>query len=245
MKKLLCLLLCSVSVTAFGQDKTLYKFNVLKTRSGMRSSFEDHWKVHMEKFHKITDKRIVYEVTSGSNIGTYKIVEGPISYSDINIVLPNKKEHELDLEKTFSRQLGPGSSTLYNWIDTLSHQGNTKTEEFLVTSTVLKDGKAEEYLAELRRAVIINNKLNIPYSTNVYVKQQAGSSPNIVTMRNLVDGFKELDSDFLPVNSNQVRDEYIKVFGHEAWDKRTKLLVEDIVSREQHFEKFRPDLSSK
>ena len=245
MKILLCLLLCSVSVAVFGQDKTLYKFNVLKTRSGMRSSFEDHWKVHMEIFHKISDKRIVYEVSSGPENGTYKIVEGPISLSDMDIILPNKKEHELDLENTFSRQLKPGSTSLYSWVDTLSHQGNTKTEELLVTSTVLKDGKTGEYLAELRRAVLINNKLNIPYNTNVFLKEQAGTSPTIVTMKNLVDGFKELDSDFLPVNNNLVREEYIKEFGQEAWKKRTKLLVEDVVSREQHFEKFRPDLSSK
>ena len=245
MKKLLCLLLCSVSAAVFGQDKTLYKFNMLKTRFGTKSSFENRWKAHMDKFHNLNDKRLVYEVASGPDKGSYIIVEGPLSSDEVDKVLPNKKEHELDLDKSFSHQLGPGTSTLYSRVDSLSHPGNSNTEELMVTTTVLKEGKTEEYLAEFSRAVLINTKLNIPYSTNVFIKLQAGSKPSIVTKKNMVDGFKELDNAFLPLNNSPVKDEYIKEFGQEAWDKRAKLLSEDVISREQHFEKYRADLSSK
>jgi hypothetical protein len=50
---------------ANGQGKTLYQVNVLTPRAGMKTAFEDSWKVHLAKFHSISDKRNVYEVVSG------------------------------------------------------------------------------------------------------------------------------------------------------------------------------------
>jgi hypothetical protein len=38
---------------------------------------------------------------------------------------------------------------------------------------------------------------------------------------------------------------YIKKYGQAAWDNRVKLMEDITVSRTQHFEKFRADLSSK
>ena len=67
----------------------------------------------------------------------------------------------------------------------------------------------------------------------------------LVTIRNLKDGFKELEANYFNLPQNGFRDEYVKQYGQDAWDKRQKLLVDDVVSREQHFEKLRRDLSSK
>ena len=102
-----------------------------------------------------------------------------------------------------------------------------------------------EYLTEVRRSVLIQTKLNVPISAYVLIKQQAGSSPTIYGIRNLKDGFKELEANYFNLPPNAFRDAYIKDYGQEAWDKRVKLLVDDRVSQEQHFEKFRADLSSK
>ena len=103
MKKLLCLLLCAATITAFGQGNTLYKINVVKPKAGMKSAFEDSWKMHLNKFHTGTDKRMVYEVISGSESGSYVLVEGPESYADMDKTLATAKEHTLDLEKTLHR----------------------------------------------------------------------------------------------------------------------------------------------
>ena len=110
---------------------------------------------------------------------------------------------------------------------------------------MIKDGKAPEFLTELRRNALINEKIKSPVSVNIWVRQQAGSSPTIVSRRNLKDGYKELDTDYFKMGPDDFKNAYIADYGQEAWDKRLKILVDDVVSREQFFEKMRPDLSSK
>jgi len=246
MKKILFMLLSVATVSVFGQGKTLYTVNVVKPKAGMRSAFEAGWKLHLDKFHKTDDKRMVYEVISGPNLGSYTIIEGPYAYADMDKEKSNAKEHGLDLEKNISpkQELGMMNFT-YRLVDTLSRNGDVKADKFLVTITTVKDGKLGEYLAELRRGTMIGDKLNSPFSANVYVQQQAGSSPTVVTVRNLKNGFKEMEMNYFQLPPNSFRDAYVKEYGQEQWDKRLKLLVDDVVSRVQQFEKLRPDLSSK
>ena len=246
MKKTFFLWLCiAAAFLASGQGKTLYEVNFVKPKAGMKSAFEASWKMHLDKFHKTTDKRMVYEVVSGPESGTYVIVEGPFSYADMDKTLPNSKEHGLDLEKNFTPKLEPGGDNFnVRWADTLSHKGDVKAEKFLLTITVVKDGKMGEVLTEIRRGVLINTKLNSPFSYNTMIKQQAGSNPTIISIRNLGDGYKELEADYFKLPQNGFRDAYIKDYGQEDWDKRVKLLVDNRVSQEQHFEVLRKDLSS-
>jgi hypothetical protein len=229
-----------------GQGNTLYRVNIVKPKAGMKSAFEASWKMHLDKYHKTSDKRNVYEVTSGPELGSYVIVEGPFSYADMDKTIPNTKEHALDLEKNFTPKLEPGSQNfMARWADTLSHNGETKAEKFLLTITMVKDGKMAGYLTEIRRNALISAKLKSPFSYNVLIKQQAGSSPMIISIRHLKDGYKELESNYFQLPQNGFRDAYVAEYGQEAWDKRVKLFVDDIVNREQHFEKIRTDLSSK
>lgn len=161
-------------------------------------------------------------------------------------VNPTAKEHSFDLEKTFTPKLEvTGMNSIYRHADTLSYNGNVKADKYLVSVTVLKNGTAGDYMTELRRNVLVTTKMNSPVSVNVFVKQFSGSSPTIVNSWGLINGFKELDSDFSPNMGTQFKDTYIKDYGQEAWDKRVKLLVDAVVSREQFFEKYRPDLRSK
>ena len=246
MKQLFCLLLCAATVSVFGQGSTLYRVNVVKPKAGMKSAFEASWKIHLDKFHNTTDKRSVYEVTNGSGSGSYVIVEGPISYADMDKANPTAKDHGLDLEKNFTPKLDvTGTNSVFRWADTLSYHGDARADNILVTVTVLKDGKAGEYMTEMRRTALLAEKIKSPFSYTVMVKQFAGSSPTIVTLRNLKNGFKELEADYFKLVPDAFKNAYIADYGQEAWDKRLKLLVDNVVSREQHFEKLRADLSSK
>jgi hypothetical protein len=246
MQRLVLMLLCAATCNAFGQGNTLYQVNLVKPKPGMTSAFETTWKTHRDKFHSKDDKRTVYEITSGPDEGSFIIVEGPFSYADMDKEKTNSKEHGLDLEKNFSPKVEPNNeSALFRWADTLSYNGDAKADKFLVTVTQVKDGKMGEYLTEIRRNATVSANLKSPFSYNVLVKQQAGSSPMLVTIRNLKNGFKELETNYFNLPQNGFRDEYAKLFGQDAWDQRQKLLVDDIISREQHFERLRPDLSSK
>lgn len=243
------MLLCAATLTAFAQNQnnnTLYQVNVLKPKAGMKNAFEESWKIHVAKFHGKDNKRSVFEVTSGPDDGSYVIVEGPFSYADMDKDKPMTKEHDADLDKNFDPKLEPKTSNgLFRWVDSLSLNPQVQAQKFLVTVTQVKNGKMGEYLSEVKRTSTILQNLKSPISLNVLVKQQAGSTPTVVTIRNLKDGFKELEDNYFQMAPNAFRDEYVKTYGQADWDKRVKLLVDDIVSREQHFEKLRTDLSSK
>ncbi len=226
-----------------GQGSTIYKVDMLKPKPGMRDAFEASWKLHMTGYHSTSDKRIVYQVTSGPDNGCYVVVEGPFSYSDMDMVKANAKAHRIDLDKTILPKLEPGSRNFYAyWRDTLSRNIDAKAEKFLITNTVVKNGKMNEYLAEVRRGVLIQDKMNSPISTNRLTVGFAGSKPTLISIRNLKDGYKELEGG---PNNPEFRSTYINVYGQEAWDNRTKIMVDLVESAEMHFQILRPDLSSK
>lgn len=253
MKKTFFLwLFVAAAFIASGQGKTLYTVNFVKPKAGMRSAFEASWKTHLAKFHQATDKRDVYEVMSGPNMGYYHIVEGPISYADMDMAKPNAKEHALDLEKSFFPLLDEKRmNATYRWDDTASFNGKVVAEKFVVTVTHIKYGMQGETIRESRRGSLIQAKINPAsrFSANVYTQLWSGSDPVRVQVRNLKDGFKELETDYYGPNTippNAFKDAYIKEYGQDAWDARGKVLDNNanVQSREQFLMKFRKDLSS-
>jgi hypothetical protein len=255
MKKTFFLwLFFAAAFIASGQGKTLYEVNIVKPKPGMRSTFEAKWKEHLAKFHKSDDKRAVYEVVSGPRNGEYHIVEGPIAYADMDIDRPNGKEHGIDLEKNFSPYLEPNSmNATYRWDDTASFNGKVEADKFQVTVTHVKFGMQMETLREAKRSSLINAKINPAnrFSYNYYVQIWAGSNPVVVTIRNLKDGFKELEQNYYGPNPmanqpNAFRDAYIKDYGYDAWDARQKVLDNNanVASREIFLMIRRKDLSS-
>jgi hypothetical protein len=159
---------------------------------------------------------------------------------------PNTREHRLDLERNFTPKLEPGSQNFKaGRVDTLSHDANVTATKFLVTITVVKDGKMGEYLTELRRMTVLFDKFNGPWSYFNLIKYQAGSNPTIITIRLLKNGYKELEAGYFSYPPDTFRDTYVNEYGQQAWDKRVKLMVDDVISQEEHFEEWRKDLSSK
>jgi hypothetical protein len=253
MKKTFFLwLFLAAAFIANGQGKTLYTVNFVKPKAGQKSAFEASWKLHLAKFHKTSDKRNVYEVMSGPNMGYYHIVEGPISYADMDAQKPMAKEHALDLEKTFFPLLEDARmNATYRWDDTASFNPTVKAEKFLVTVTHVKFGMINETIRESRRSSLINAKINPTsrFSANSYTQIWAGSDPVRVQMRNLKDGFKELETDYYGPNTmapNAFKDAYIKDYGQDAWDARQKVLTDNanVQSREVFIMRLRKDLSS-
>ena len=78
----------------------------------------------------------------------------------------------------------------------------------------------------------------------------SGSDPVIVSIRNLKDGFKELESDYIPNPlANQpdaFKNTYIKDYGQADWDARQKLLNDNanVASREVYLMVLKTGLST-
>ena len=69
----------------------------------------------------------------------------------------------------------------------------------------------------------------------------------LFSIRNLKDGFKSLEQGYFtanPAGTPSFRDDYVKAYGHTAWDDRVKLLEGAVVKTEQYTMRLRKDLSS-
>jgi hypothetical protein len=253
MKK--TIFVCLFMALAFlvnGQGKTLYTVNTVKPKAGQKMAFEAAWKNHLAKFHKNADKRNVYEIVSGKYAGYYQIVEGPIAYADMDAEKPMSKEHMMDLDKNYFPMLeDERMNATYRWDDTASFNPKVKADISLVTVNHIKFGMISETIRESRRGSLINAKINptSPFSWNVYTQLWSGSDPVRVSVRNLKDGFKELESNYYgpnPVGPNAFKDAYIKDYGQDAWDARQKVMDNNanVESREIFMRRFRKDLSS-
>lgn len=239
------------AIVTNGQGKTLYTVNMVTPKAGQREAFETFWKGHLAKFHTTEDKRNVYQIMSGPNNGAYMIVEGPISYADMDMEKANAKEHAMDLDKNFNPKLEDNKMNgTYRFDDTASINPNVKADKFIVNVTHVKSALLTETIRESRRGAMITSKLDTfkRFSSNVYTQIWAGSNPVRVSIRNLKDGFKELESNYFGPNTNPngFRDAYIKEYGFDAWEARSKLLDNNanIESRETYIMKLRRDLSS-
>jgi hypothetical protein len=73
-----------------------------------------------------------------------------------------------------------------------------------------------------------------------------GSNQVTVIIRNLKNGFKDLEppSSPVPPASPTFREAYEKAYGGAAWDDRVKLLDGAVVKSEQYIMRWRKDLSS-
>ena len=136
---------------------------------------------------------------SGAWVGYYQIVEGPISFADMDAEKPMAKDHGLDLDKNYFPMLEDKKMNgTYRWDDTASYNPKVVADKFMVTVNHIKWNVMTETIRESRRGSLINTKINptSPFSANIYTQIWSGSDPVRVQVRNLKDGFKELETDY-------------------------------------------------
>lgn len=245
MRKIFFLLLLAATLNTFGQGKTIYSVSWVKPKIGMVTAFETAWKAHVAKFHNGDDKRTVFEITSGDRSGCYQFIEGPMSFADMDAEKANQSAHDLDYDKTVAPTLAEESgSYYYQYLDSLSFNTDVLANKSVVTLTYIKGGKMGDYRDELKRAVDMNKKIGVPFNNNRYQQMAAGSAPQMASVYNLKDGFKQLEMDYFKDAPN-FRDSYVKIYGIDAWEARIKLLDEIVLKTEVYWRKRRADLSSK
>lgn len=245
MKKIFFLLFLVASLNSFSQGKTIYSVSYVKPKIGMTSAFEAAWKAHVNKFHNGDDKRYVFEILSGDMAGYYAFVEGPMSFADMDVEKTGQTGHDMDYEKTVAPTLAVETGVdYYQYIDSMSINPNVTADKSMVTFTYIKTGRMGDYRDELMRAKAVVSKLNWPQNNYRYQKMNSGSSPVMVSVYNLKDGFKQLEMGYFKDVPN-VRDAYIAMYGFNSWQKRLDLLEEITVKTEVYMRKRRNDLSSK
>ena len=253
MKRLLLMSLAFLTMTVYSQKTDLSTVNSVKPKKGQKMAFEAAYKVHTAKFHKTDEKVSVYEILSGDNEGYYHIVNAGRSYADFDKTRPDAAAHSLDLDKTFFPLLDDTRNGTYRFMDSLSLRPEVEAEAFVVNVNHLKSGlNLNDYRRELSRALKINSAMTTGFfSTLSYTFHEQlwdGSDQVTVSIRNLKDGFKELEPPVTPpiaaAGTPSFRDQYVKIYGYDAWDERVKVLDGAVVKNEQYIMKLRKDLGS-
>lgn len=245
MRKIFFLLMLAACLNSFGQGKTIYSVSYVKPKIGMTSAFENAWKAHVAKYHNGDDKRFVFEILSGDMAGYYSFVEGPMSLADMDVEKPGQTGHDLDYEKTVAPTVANESGIYYyQYVDTLSVNTDVTADKSIVTFTHIKTGKFGDYRDELVRGRAVVTKLKWPFNSFAYQMRNSGSSPVMVSVYNLKDGFKQLEAGYFKDVPN-FRDAYIAMHGFASWQKRLDLLADITAKTEVYMRKRRADLSSK
>lgn len=244
MRKLLFIAGVFVYTSSFGQGKTLWDVEMVRVKDGQSAAYEKAWKSHIVKFHNGDDKRFAEEIMSGSNGGNILIFTGPYALAELDQDKPNAAAHGSDFDMNVSPFIASFTQEgTYRWVDTLSYNSSMQAGKFITTNYHLKPGKGSDFRAEIKKALVINTKIKSPSSYNTYEKMWGGSSPSIVIVTHLKDGFKQLDNAFTPMTQD-FKNAYIQEYGQAAWDKRQNLLPEIMTSWETYISKARGDLSS-
>ena len=245
------MLLSFVTIVAYSQKTDLSTVNTVKPKLGQKMAFEAAYKAHIAKFHKADEKMNVYEILSGRYTGYYHLVNGGKSYASLDNERADATAHSMDLDKAFFPLLEETMNGTYRYIDSLSFHSDIQAEKFVLNTRHIKLSMLEDYRAELAKGVKVLSKLKGTFwdnlSQTVFQQLWVGSDPVYITVRNLKDGFKSLETDFYgPMNNGNpsFQDEYVKAYGTLAWDKRIKILDEAVVKHEQYTMKLRKDLSS-
>lgn len=251
MKKLLVLLLMVTTCAAYSQKTNLATVNTVKPKLGQKMAFEAAYKQHIAKFHKAEEKINVYEILSGPYNGYYHLVNSGRSFADFDKDRADAAAHDMDLDKSFFPLLEETINGTYRFMDSLSFHSDVQAERFVVNVRHIKSSLESDYRAESARSAKTLGKLKGTFwdnlSLSVFEQLWDGSEPIVVTIRNLKDGFKSLETDFygaMQPGAPTFKDEYIKAYGTADWDKRVKLLDDAVVKNEQYIMKLRKDLSS-
>jgi len=255
MKQILFLLFMVITMTAYSQTQQttdLVTVNTVKPKPGQKMAFETAYKLHVAKFHKTEEKINVYEILSGEYVGYYHLVQAGRSFEDFDKARSDAAAHALDLDKNFFPLLEDTRNGTYRFMDSLSLRSEVEAEKFVVNINHLKQGLViADYRRELARGIKINKNAKGPFieslSFSYFEQLWDGSGQITVSIRNLKDGFKSLQGGYFgstPAGTPSFRDDYVKAYGHTAWDDRVKLLEGAIVKTEQYIQRFRKDLSS-
>jgi len=249
MKKIIFLLLSMITIAAYSQKTDLATVNTVKPKSGQKMAFEAAYKIHIAKFHQTVEKTTVYEILSGPYYGYYHLVVSGKSFADFDKVRADATAHSMDLDKNFYPVLEETINGTFRYVDSLSLHTDVQAEKFVVNVRHIKVSLEGDYTKELARGIKVLGNLKGTFwenlSLNVFEQLWTGSEPVIVSIRNLKDGFKSLETDFYGATPpTAFKDEYAKEYGAADWDKRVKLLDDAVVKHEQYIMKYRKDLSS-
>jgi hypothetical protein len=177
MRKIFFFLFITGVIYSHAQTHSLVGVTLATPKLGQTQAFENAWVAHLKKFHQAdtTNRRSVFEITSGPRTGSYYLVTSGMAWADLDIDRSTQKDHDMDLSSNVSPTLeSQGGLSIYRFADTLSYNGNVQAGKYLLTAYHIKTGKQDDVTDEIKRTIAVDKKINSPVSFNGYIQTLSG-----------------------------------------------------------------------
>ena len=239
MRKLL-LLLFFMPVIGMSQTKTVISAFRVFPKTDKLMEFDKALKAHADKYHKGDWRWRVYEIQSGPDAGGFHVIEGPLSWEQLDKRGTLGDAHTADWAKLVAvntTDRGTSSYTVFD--DKLSNVQLTDfADKILINHVYPRSGmvlQTEELVKKLKQVWVAGNE-------SVAVYRSVGSGePQFSLVTRLKGGLKELDDSFrAPINER-----YNAANGANSWTTYLKDYAIAVEKRWSELLFYRPDLSSK
>ncbi len=194
---------------------------------------------HAQKFHTGNWKWRVSEVLSGPDQGSYMILEGPNSWTDLDGRGDLGPEHMKDYETNITPHVEKSTPEQYA---TYQADGSTVAAGAYSTKTLirrafLKPGRGPQAFESMKswKKVWEKRGVNVAVWSSFY-----SGEPCIIIAGRLKNGWKDLDEDI--ISTRKAADE---VLGPGGYDKLLAEAALDTDHQVDEMIEFKPELSSK
>jgi hypothetical protein len=249
MKKLCCIsLLMLLPLLGFAQDaktaapkkETISTYKVFP-KDGHETALKAALAAHAQKFHSGTWHWRVNEVVSGPDQGSYMIVEGPNSWTELDDRGDLGPEHTKDYETNITPNVDTEKSTPDMYLtyhpDVSTVPASAFSVKTLIRHAYLKPGRGPRALEALKtwKKVWEKRGMNVGVWSSFY-----SGEPQLAIVYRLKNGWKDLDAEMM-----STRKAFEEVGGPNAYEVALEELAQNVEKQVDEMIEFKPELSSK
>ena len=239
MRKLL-LLFMLVPIISLSQTKNVISAFRVFPKNDKLLEFDKALKSHADKYHTGDWRWRVYEIQSGPDAGGFHVIEGPLSWEQLDKRGNLGEAHTADWAKLVAAITSERGAATYTVFDEeLSNVALTDfADKILINHMYPRSGmvlQAEELIRKMKAVWVAGKE-------SVAVYRSVGSGePQFSTVHRLKSGLKELDASF----RGPIKDRYNTANGANSWTDYLREYATSIEKRWSELLFYRPDLSSK
>jgi hypothetical protein len=212
MRKLI-LVLIALPFFSFAQEKNVVSASRYFPKQDKVAAFEKALAAHDQKYHTGTWKWRVFTIESGPDAGGYHVVEGPMSWDDLDTRGDLGKAHQADYQMNIAPLLTDrGSSSYSTYRADLSTIALTDySNKIAILHIFPKPG----YGSDLEDAIKNLKKMWDASGQTIVVYESSSSGPQQYTIvTRYKQGLKERNTGF----RKPMKERYIQANGANSWD---------------------------
>ena len=213
MRKLIFLVLIALPFFSFAQEKNVVSASRYFPKQDKVAAFEKALAAHDQKYHTDTWKWRVFTIESGPDAGGYHVVEGPMSWDDLDTRGDLGKAHQADFNMNIAPLLTDrGSSSYSTYRADLSTIALTDySNKIAILHIFPKPG----YGSDLEDAIKNLKKMWDASGQTIVVYESSSSGPQQYTIvTRYKQGLKERNTGF----RKPMKERYIQANGANSWD---------------------------